>query len=128
MVEFRRASGGCSAAWAPLPWHASDGGGWISRAGALRRLDPGRGPRPGDGISEFGGTQTGCGGGKVEIKRIENTMNRRVTFCKRRNRAYELSVLCNAKVVLIVFSSHGCLYEYANSRKGLRAVQIRIGG
>jgi len=81
-------------------------GGWI----------PGRGPRPGDGISEFGGTQTGCGGGKVEIKRIENTMNRRVTFCKRRNGAYELSVLCNAEVVLIVFSSHGCLYEYANSR------------
>ncbi|KAH7686309.1 MADS-box transcription factor plant protein [Dioscorea alata] len=59
------------------------------------------------------------GRGKIEIKRIENTTNRQVTFCKRRNgllkKAYELSVLCDAEVALIVFSSRGRLYEYANS-------------
>uniref|UniRef100_M1BGD1 Floral homeotic protein AGAMOUS n=1 Tax=Solanum tuberosum TaxID=4113 RepID=M1BGD1_SOLTU len=66
--------------------------------------------------------KTGAGGGgrgKIEIKRIENTTNRQVTFCKRRNgllkKAYELSVLCDAEVSLIVFSSRGRLYEYANN-------------
>uniref|UniRef100_K9LWA3 AG-like protein n=1 Tax=Iris fulva TaxID=92176 RepID=K9LWA3_9ASPA len=58
------------------------------------------------------------GRGKIEIKRIENTTNRQVTFCKRRNgllkKAYELSLLCDAEVALIVFSSRGRLYEYAN--------------
>ncbi|CAA2933788.1 floral homeotic protein AGAMOUS-like isoform X3 [Olea europaea var. sylvestris] len=57
--------------------------------------------------------------GKIEIKRIENTTNRQVTFCKRRNgllkKAYELSVLCDAEVALVVFSSRGRLYEYANN-------------
>ncbi|XP_071699792.1 floral homeotic protein AGAMOUS-like [Rutidosis leptorrhynchoides] len=60
------------------------------------------------------------GKGKIEIKRIENTTNRQVTFCKRRNgllkKAYELSVLCDAEVALVVFSSRGRLYEYANNR------------
>ncbi|XP_042041761.1 floral homeotic protein AGAMOUS-like isoform X2 [Salvia splendens] len=59
------------------------------------------------------------GRGKIEIKRIENTTNRQVTFCKRRNgllkKAYELSVLCDAEVALIVFSTRGRLYEYANN-------------
>uniref|UniRef100_A0A1D1XF03 MADS-box transcription factor 3 n=1 Tax=Anthurium amnicola TaxID=1678845 RepID=A0A1D1XF03_9ARAE len=58
------------------------------------------------------------GRGKIEIKRIENTTNRQVTFCKRRTgllkKAYELSVLCDAEVALIVFSARGKLYEYAN--------------
>nr|UDM54771.1 AGAMOUS protein [Paeonia ostii] len=59
------------------------------------------------------------GRGKIEIKRIENTNNRQVTFCKRRNgllkKAYELSVLCDAEVALIVFSTRGRLFEYANN-------------
>ncbi|XXG77417.1 hypothetical protein AAC387_Pa08g1574 [Persea americana] len=59
------------------------------------------------------------GRGKIEIKRIENTTNRQVTFCKRRNgllkKAYELSVLCDAEVALIVFSTRGRLYEYASN-------------
>nr|AHM92097.1 MADS-box protein 21 [Erycina pusilla]WDA53339.1 MADS-box protein 21 [Erycina pusilla] len=59
------------------------------------------------------------GRGKIEIKRIENTTNRQVTFCKRRNgllkKAYELSVLCDAEVALVIFSSRGRLYEYANN-------------
>nr|KJB69651.1 hypothetical protein B456_011G035500 [Gossypium raimondii] len=63
--------------------------------------------------------QKKMGRGKIEIKRIENTTNRQVTFCKRRNgllkKAYELSVLCDAEVALIVFSNRGRLYEYANN-------------
>ncbi|KAI3465889.1 hypothetical protein Pfo_022552 [Paulownia fortunei] len=59
------------------------------------------------------------GRGKIQIKRIENTTNRQVTFCKRRNgllkKAYELSVLCDAEVALVVFSTRGRLYEYANN-------------
>ncbi|CAL5410054.1 unnamed protein product [Camellia sinensis] len=64
--------------------------------------------------------QRKIGRGKIEIKRIENTTNRQVTFCKRRNgllkKAYELSVLCDAEVALIVFSTRGRLYEYSNNR------------
>ncbi|XP_010498675.1 PREDICTED: agamous-like MADS-box protein AGL104 [Camelina sativa] len=45
---------------------------------------------------------------KLEIKRIENTTNRQVTFSKRRNglikKAYELSVLCDIDIALIMFS------------------------
>ncbi|CAN8325213.1 unnamed protein product [Cochlearia groenlandica] len=72
---------------------------------------------------EIGGdssdAQRKSGRGKIEIKRIENTTNRQVTFCKRRNgllkKAYELSVLCDAEIALIVFSSRGRLYEYSNN-------------
>ncbi|KAJ8545381.1 hypothetical protein K7X08_017964 [Anisodus acutangulus] len=77
--------------------------------------------------------QRKLGRGKIEIKRIENTTNRQVTFCKRRNgllkKAYELSVLCDAEVALIVFSSRGRLYEYANNRnflgESLAALSLR---
>ncbi|KAH9297142.1 hypothetical protein KI387_028824, partial [Taxus chinensis] len=58
------------------------------------------------------------GRGKIEIKRIENSTNRQVTFSKRRSgllkKAYELSVLCDAEVALVIFSSRGKLYEYGN--------------
>jgi len=58
------------------------------------------------------------GRGKIEIKRIENTTNRQVTFSKRRNgllkKAFELSVLCDAEVAVIIFSSRGKLSEFAN--------------
>ncbi|KAA0057073.1 floral homeotic protein AGAMOUS-like [Cucumis melo var. makuwa] len=71
------------------------------------------------------------GRGKIEIKRIENTTNRQVTFCKRRNgllkKAYELSVLCDAEVALIVFSSRGRLYEYANNRSHLSPYSSSLG-
>ncbi|KAI3867395.1 hypothetical protein MKX03_036522 [Papaver bracteatum] len=59
------------------------------------------------------------GRGRVELKLIENKINRQVTFAKRRNgllkKAYELSVLCDAEVALIIFSSKGKLYEYCSS-------------
>lgn len=53
------------------------------------------------------------------MKRIENATSRQVTFSKRRNgllkKAFELSVLCDAEVALIVFSPRGKLYEFASS-------------
>ncbi|KAK1682324.1 hypothetical protein QYE76_043172 [Lolium multiflorum] len=57
------------------------------------------------------------GRGKVQLKRIENKINRQVTFSKRRNgllkKAHEISVLCDAEVAVVVFSPKGKLYEYA---------------
>ncbi|WZZ14198.1 hypothetical protein YC2023_107287 [Brassica napus] len=59
------------------------------------------------------------GRGKVELKRIENKINRQVTFAKRRNgllkKAYELSVLCDAEIALLIFSNRGKLYEFCSS-------------
>ncbi|XP_027348389.1 MADS-box transcription factor 23-like [Abrus precatorius] len=59
------------------------------------------------------------GRGKIAIRRIENSTNRQVTFCKRRNgllkKSRELSILCDAEVGLIVFSSTGKLHEYAST-------------
>lgn len=53
------------------------------------------------------------------MKRIENDSSRQVTFSKRRNgllkKAFELSVLCDAEVALIIFSLTGKLYEFASS-------------
>ncbi|CAH8273033.1 unnamed protein product [Arabidopsis lyrata] len=57
--------------------------------------------------------------GKTEMKRIENATSRQVTFSKRRNgllkKAFELSVLCDAEVALIIFSPRGKLYEFSSS-------------
>ncbi|THU53192.1 hypothetical protein C4D60_Mb10t11800 [Musa balbisiana] len=57
------------------------------------------------------------GRGRVQLKRIENKINRQVTFSKRRSgllkKAHEISVLCDAEVALIIFSTKGKLYEYA---------------
>ncbi|KAL1566396.1 agamous-like MADS-box protein AGL8 [Salvia divinorum] len=55
--------------------------------------------------------------GKVELKRIENKVNQQVTFSKRRTgllkKAHEISVLCDADVGLMIFSTKGKLSEYA---------------
>ncbi|XP_058100006.1 MADS-box transcription factor 33 [Magnolia sinica] len=55
--------------------------------------------------------------GKVQMKRIENPVHRQVTFCKRRagllKKARELSVLCDVDIGLMIFSTHGKLYELA---------------
>jgi MADS-box transcription factor len=59
------------------------------------------------------------GRGKVVLERIENKISRQVTFSKRRNgllkKAYELSLLCDAEVALIIFSSRGKLFEFCSS-------------
>ncbi|ESQ41557.1 hypothetical protein EUTSA_v10014493mg [Eutrema salsugineum] len=66
------------------------------------------------------------GRGRVELKRIENKINRQVTFAKRRNgllkKAYELSVLCDAEVALIIFSNRGKLYEFCSSSNMIKTL------
>ncbi|KAG6513512.1 hypothetical protein ZIOFF_023842 [Zingiber officinale] len=56
--------------------------------------------------------------GMVELRMIENKFDRQVTFAKRRNgllkKAHELSVLCDAEVAVIIFSSRGKLYEFCS--------------
>uniref|UniRef100_A0A0E0B519 MADS-box domain-containing protein n=1 Tax=Oryza glumipatula TaxID=40148 RepID=A0A0E0B519_9ORYZ len=67
------------------------------------------------------------GRGRVELKRIENKINRQVTFAKRRNgllkKAYELSVLCDAEVALIIFSNRGKLYEFCSGQSMTRTLE-----
>ncbi|KAK9672440.1 hypothetical protein RND81_12G100900 [Saponaria officinalis] len=59
------------------------------------------------------------GRGKIEIKRIENKINRQVTFSKRRQgllkKAHELSVLCDSQIALLIFSETHKLYTFPNS-------------
>ncbi|KAK8996965.1 hypothetical protein V6N11_020459 [Hibiscus sabdariffa] len=54
--------------------------------------------------------------GKIQIKLIENTSNRQVTYSKRRNglfkKANELTVLCDARVSIIMLSTTGKLHEF----------------
>ncbi|URE32190.1 SRF-type transcription factor (DNA-binding and dimerization domain) [Musa troglodytarum] len=56
--------------------------------------------------------------GRVELRRIEDRTSRQVCFSKRRSglfkKAYELSVLCDAEVALLVFSPAGKLYEFSS--------------
>ncbi|XP_075091287.1 MADS-box protein EJ2 isoform X2 [Nicotiana tabacum] len=67
------------------------------------------------------------GRGRVELKRIENKINRQVTFAKRRNgllkKAYELSVLCDAEVALIIFSNRGKLYEFCSTSSMMKTIE-----
>nr|ASZ80006.1 MADS18 [Dendrocalamus latiflorus] len=69
------------------------------------------------------------GRGKVQLKRIENKINRQVTFSKRRNgllkKAHEISVLCDAEVALIVFSTKGKLYEYSSQASNMEGILDR---
>ncbi|AES97192.2 MADS-box transcription factor [Medicago truncatula] len=57
------------------------------------------------------------GRSKVQLKRIENKINRQVTFSKRKTgllkKAKEISVLCDAEVALIIFSHNGKLFDYS---------------
>ncbi|XP_030943276.1 MADS-box protein SVP-like isoform X5 [Quercus lobata] len=56
---------------------------------------------------------------KIQIKKIDNTTARQVTFSKRRRglfkKAFELSTLCDAEIGLMVFSATGKLFEFASS-------------
>ncbi|KAK7340694.1 hypothetical protein VNO77_21404 [Canavalia gladiata] len=58
--------------------------------------------------------------GRVQLKRIENKTSQQVTFSKRRTgllkKAHEISVLCDAQVALILFSTKGKLFEYSSER------------
>ncbi|XP_062149453.1 agamous-like MADS-box protein FUL-L isoform X1 [Alnus glutinosa] len=54
-------------------------------------------------------------------RRIENKISRQVTFSKRRTgllkKAHEISVLCDAEVALIVFSTKGKLFEFSSDSR-----------
>ncbi|WOL17871.1 MADS-box transcription factor 2 [Canna indica] len=69
------------------------------------------------------------GRGKIEIKRIENSTNRQVTFSKRRNgiikKAREISILCGAQVSVVVFSSSGKMSEYCSPPSTLSKILER---
>ncbi|KAG0524372.1 hypothetical protein BDA96_07G205100 [Sorghum bicolor] len=64
--------------------------------------------------------------GPVELRRIEDRTSRQVRFSKRRSglfkKAYELSVLCDAQVALVVFSPAGRLYEFASADSSIEKV------
>ncbi|XP_074362108.1 uncharacterized protein LOC141702311 [Apium graveolens] len=59
------------------------------------------------------------GRAKLEIAKIENANSRQSTLKKRKaglmKKAHELSVLCDAEIAIIVFSSTGKLFEFASS-------------
>ncbi|KAM4887969.1 myocyte-specific enhancer factor 2B-like [Thomomys bottae] len=56
---------------------------------------------------------------KIQISRILDQRNRQVTFTKRKfglmKKAYELSVLCDCEIALIIFNSAHRLFQYASS-------------
>nr|BBH96239.1 MADS-box transcription factor [Muscari armeniacum] len=63
------------------------------------------------------------GRGKIEIKRIENSTNRQVTFSKRRNgivkKAKEISVLCESEIAIVIFSSLNKISEFCSPNTSL---------
>ncbi|KAK1887246.1 Myocyte-specific enhancer factor 2B [Dissostichus eleginoides] len=56
---------------------------------------------------------------KIQIARIMDERNRQVTFTKRKfglmKKAYELSVLCDCEIALIIFNSSNKLFQYAST-------------
>ncbi|XP_048549783.1 MADS-box transcription factor 16 isoform X2 [Triticum urartu] len=66
------------------------------------------------------------GRGKIEIKRIENATNRQVTYSKRRSgimkKARELTVLCDAQVAIIMFSSTGKYHEFCSTGTDIKGI------
>ncbi|KAG0499415.1 hypothetical protein HPP92_003653 [Vanilla planifolia] len=56
---------------------------------------------------------------KIKIRKIDNATARQVTFSKRRRglfkKAQELSILCDAEVGLIIFSSTGKLFQFSST-------------
>jgi len=61
----------------------------------------------------------GMGRKKIQISRITDERNRQVTFTKRKfglmKKAYELSVLCDCEIALIIFNSTNKLFQYAST-------------
>ena len=56
---------------------------------------------------------------KISIQRISDERNRQVTFTKRKfglmKKAYELSVLCDCEIAVIIFNTHNKLFQYAST-------------
>ena len=58
---------------------------------------------------------------KINIARISDERNRQVTFTKRKfglmKKAYELSVLCDCEIAVIIFNSHNKVFRDFNLNK-----------
>uniref|UniRef100_A0A3P8VMU1 Myocyte enhancer factor 2d n=1 Tax=Cynoglossus semilaevis TaxID=244447 RepID=A0A3P8VMU1_CYNSE len=56
---------------------------------------------------------------KIQIQRITDERNKQVTFTKRKfglmKKAYELSVLCDCEIALIIFNHTNKLFQYAST-------------
>ncbi|XP_028764883.1 truncated transcription factor CAULIFLOWER A-like [Neltuma alba] len=69
------------------------------------------------------------GRGRVQLKRIENSSTRHVTFSKRKGgllkKANEISVLCDAQVALILFSCRGKLTEFNSPSSSMDSILER---
>nr|XP_010970498.1 myocyte-specific enhancer factor 2B-like [Camelus bactrianus] len=83
------------------------------RVGARASEGPG-------GADQGHSTQPGTmGRKKIQISRILDQRNRQVTFTKRKfglmKKAYELSVLCDCEIALIIFNSANRLFQYAST-------------
>ncbi|XP_013768275.1 myocyte-specific enhancer factor 2D homolog isoform X5 [Pundamilia nyererei] len=56
---------------------------------------------------------------KIQIQRITDERNKQVTFTKRKfglmKKAYELSVLCDCEIALIIFNHANKLFQYAST-------------
>ncbi|KAI8061869.1 uncharacterized protein B0P05DRAFT_557057 [Gilbertella persicaria] len=56
---------------------------------------------------------------KIKIQPIQDERNKQVTFLKRKHglmkKAYELSVLCNCEIALLIFNNNGKLVQYAST-------------
>ncbi|XP_042387040.1 truncated transcription factor CAULIFLOWER A-like isoform X4 [Zingiber officinale] len=67
------------------------------------------------------------GRGRIEVRRIENNVNRQVTFSKRKTgllkKAYELSVLCDVELGLIIFSGRGKLFHFSTASSLLNIIE-----
>ncbi|XP_017240319.1 agamous-like MADS-box protein AGL104 isoform X2 [Daucus carota subsp. sativus] len=67
---------------------------------------------------------------KLQIKRIENNTNRQVTYSKRRNglmkKAFEISVLCEVDVGLLMFSPSGRVSVFAGNNKSIEQIMTRF--
>jgi hypothetical protein len=71
-------------------------------------------------VEEKKKTKKRMGSRDTEIEKTGNLIRRQVAFSERRKslfkKAKELSILCDAEVGVIVFSSTGKLYEFSRPR------------
>ena len=72
---------------------------------------------------------TNMGRKKIQIESIKDDRNRQVTFLKRKHglmkKAYELSVLCNCEVALVIIPSNNKIIQYSSSDMNLLLEKFR---
>ena len=65
---------------------------------------------------------------KINIARISDERNRQVTFTKRKfglmKKAYELSVLCDCEIAVIIFNSHNKVWYFLISRNYVTSLYL----